>query len=54
MKKIYIVSICLALLMSILAFSGCGFQDEEAEGDSVVYEYNWGDYIDPDTLEQFE
>lgn len=54
MKKIYIVSICMALLMSILAFSGCGFQDEEAEGDSVVYVYNWGDYIDPDTLEQFE
>ena len=54
MIKKYILCLCLALAC-LLTFSGCGFHDEEeAEGDNVVYVYNWGDYIDPDTLEQFE
>ena len=54
MIKKYILCLCLALAC-LSTFSGCGFHDEEeAEGDNVVYVYNWGDYIDPDTLEQFE
>lgn len=32
-------------------FVGCG--SEEAE-DNVVYVYNWGDYVDPQTLDMFE
>ena len=30
------------------------FFDSEEDGDNVVYVYNWGDYVDPDTLKQFE
>lgn len=36
------------------ALSGCGFWESEEDGDNVVYVYNWGDYVDPDTLKQFE
>lgn len=49
----YIRMILLGLCC-ILALSGCGFFDSEEDGDNVVYVYNWGDYVDPDTLKQFE
>lgn len=49
----YIRMILLGLCC-ILALSGCGFFDSEEDEDNVVYVYNWGDYVDPDTLKQFE
>lgn len=42
--KIVLVSAIAATLM----FSGCG------KPENVVNVYNWGDYIDPDTIEMFE
>lgn len=49
----YIRMILLGLCC-VLALSGCSFFDSEEDGDNVVYVYNWGDYVDPDTLKQFE
>ena len=49
----YIRMILLGLCC-VLALSGCGFFDSEEDEDNVVYVYNWGDYVDPDTLKQFE
>ena len=49
----YIRMILLGLCC-VLALSGCSFFDSEEDEDNVVYVYNWGDYVDPDTLKQFE
>ena len=48
------IRLILLGLCCILALSGCGFWESEEDGDNVVYVYNWGDYVDPDTLKQFE
>lgn len=43
-----------ALLCSVTAtalFCGCGSKEAE---NGVVYVYNWGEYIDPQTIEMFE
>ena len=43
-----------ALLCGIVAtalFTGCGSKGGE---NGVVYVYNWGEYIDPETIEMFE
>lgn len=48
MKKLFITLICGVLALSV--FTGCGSKNNQ----DVVYVYNWGEYIDPDTLEIFE
>lgn len=48
-KKIFMVA---ALGLSMLA-TGCSTEEAD-EADEVVYVYNWGDYVDPATLEMFE
>ena len=48
------IRLLLMGLLCILALSGCGFLEGEEDGDNVVYVYNWGDYVDPDTITQFE
>ena len=48
------IRLILLGLCCILALSGCGFWESEEDGDNVVYVYNWGDYVDPGTLKQFE
>ncbi len=49
MKKIISVLLCSLLSVSMLSACGTG-----ADSDNVVYVYNWGEYIDPDTLDMFE
>ena len=41
------------LLITIIILSICGCGAGESN-DNVVIVYNWGEYIDPDMLEQFE
>ena len=48
------IRLLLMGLFCVLALSGCGFLEGEEDGDNVVYVYNWGDYVDPDTITQFE
>lgn len=47
MKKLFLIG----LMISTLLMSGCANEDE---ADEVVYVYNQGDYLDPQTLEMFE
>ena len=47
------VLLTLALTMAFAAcLTGCGKSSTGTNGEVVVY--NWGEYIDPDTLDQFE
>ena len=47
------VLLTLALTMAFAAcLTGCGKSSTGKNGEVVVY--NWGEYIDPDTLDQFE
>lgn len=48
MKKIVIIALAL---MSALTLVSCGSKGGE---NGEVYVYNWGEYIDPDTLTMFE
>ncbi len=50
MKKI--VALLLAVSMTALCFTAC--QDSSAGANGVVYVYNWGEYIDPATIDMFE
>ena len=50
MKKKLLAAICLSFTFSLL-LTGCGAAKSE-NGEVVVY--NWGEYIDPDTLTMFE
>lgn len=52
MKKI-IVSVLVAA-MSILSLAGCGSSNGSTSENGEVIIYNWGEYIDPDTLAMFE
>ncbi|MBQ8586031.1 MAG: hypothetical protein IJ452_07105 [Butyricicoccus sp.] len=36
----------------LLSLAGCG--SSSAEDDNVVYVYNWGEYIEEETLAMFE
>lgn len=53
MKKFLMKNTCLALLFcfSLLLLSGCGNNAGE-NGEVIVF--NWGEYIDPETLSMFE
>lgn len=48
MRKIFV-----ALILICTSLSGCTFAEDDAE-ENVVYVYNWGDYLDPETLKIFE
>ena len=50
MKKIFSLLLCGCLVTSSL--TGCSSKAETSNG--VVYVYNWGEYIDPQTLDMFE
>lgn len=50
MKKLLSILFMITLTASLLA--GCGKADASANNQVVVY--NWGEYIDPDTLAMFE
>ena len=49
MKKI--VSLLLSVAICAMVLSACGSSGGE---NGVVYVYNWGEYIDPETIEMFE
>lgn len=50
MKKGIALLLCTALAVGSL--TGCG--SEKGGENGVVYVYNWGEYIDPQTLDMFE
>ncbi len=50
MKKIIVV--CLCVLMSVSLLAGCGSSKKYPNG--KVYVYNWGEYIDEETITLFE
>lgn len=50
MKKM--IALGLSALMTISLLTGCGSADKYPNG--KVYVYNWGEYIDPDTIKMFE
>ena len=60
MKKIVLLILCLALISAlILSLASCGKSDDTdtdapAKGSTTLYVYNWGEYIDPDTITMFE
>ncbi len=49
MKKLFALFLCGVTCMSL--FTGCGASDGE---NGEVYVYNWGEYIDPETITMFE
>ena len=49
MKKLSVLTICLAAAFS---FMGCGGSSTGENGEVIVY--NWGEYLDPETIELFE
>lgn len=51
MKKFIACLLLTALTASVLA--GCG-QSSSAGSNGEVYVYNWGEYIDPETIDMFE
>lgn len=50
MKKIVLIS--LSIMMCTMLLSGCG--GNNSGENKVVYVYNWGEYIDPETITMFE
>ncbi len=40
------------IIVAILS-GGCSFAEDDAE-ENAVYVYNWGDYLDPETIKKFE
>ena len=49
-KKIF--ALCGMMSLSMALLSGCGSSSGSENGQVIVY--NWGEYIDPDTIEMFE
>lgn len=49
-KKILAATLCVVLTAA--ALTGCNSQSGGGNGE--LYVYNWGEYIDPDTLDMFE
>lgn len=50
MRKLLSLLLCLTLTASVL--TGCGGKKEASNGEVIVY--NWGEYIDPDVIAEFE
>ena len=51
MKKF--IALLLCGILTATALTGCGSSSAGGENGEVIV-YNWGEYIDPDTLDQFE
>ena len=51
MKKIAFTTLLLSA--ALLCLSGCGASSSGKQNGEVIV-YNWGEYIDPETIEQFE
>ena len=49
MKKIFLLSVCSAILLSLAA---CGNSSSGENGEVIVY--NWGEYLDPEAIALFE
>lgn len=49
-KKVF--ALCAMMSLSMVLLSGCGSSSDSENGQVIVY--NWGEYIDPDTIEMFE
>lgn len=49
MKKLFLLSICSAVLLSL---AGCGGSSAGENGEVIVY--NWGEYLDPEAIDLFE
>ena len=47
-----VVSLMLCLVLTASLFTGCGAKKEASNGEVIVY--NWGEYIDPEVITQFE
>ena len=50
MKKLIALGLCTCMAAALL--SGCDSANKYPNG--KVYVYNWGEYIDPETLDMFE
>ena len=50
MKKLIALLLCGTLCM--ISLTGCGSSKSSENGE--VYVYNWGEYIDPETITMFE
>lgn len=55
LKRVTALSLCGALTLGMTAMSGCGKDGTSGKGaNGKVYVYNWGEYIDPETIKMFE
>lgn len=52
MKKLLLLSLSLAMLLSAFTLAGCAGTGSSENGEVIVY--NWGEYIDPETITMFE
>ena len=52
LKKIF--SIMALVIVAVMALAGCGGSNDSAQGERELKVYNWGDYIDPTVLDDFE
>lgn len=51
MKKVTAFAVC-ASVMAALLLAGCGASSKGSDNEVIVY--NWGEYIDPETISMFE
>lgn len=51
-SKLIKMSVCSLLAAAVMLLTGCGSADKGVNGQVIVY--NWGEYVDPETLRQFE
>ena len=51
MKKLIALALCSCSIAALL--TGCGNTAKSGEN-GELYVYNWGEYIDPDTITMFE
>ncbi len=54
MKKKKILLAAAAAVCSLSVLTACGGSESKSDSNGKVYVYNWGDYIDPETLKMFE
>lgn len=52
MKKKFITALAMTAAFSFSLLAGCGQSDSGENGEVLVY--NWGEYIDPETITMFE
>lgn len=48
-----ILALCLSAAM-VLTLAGCGSEEKQSAKKNAVYVYNWGEYIDPEVITDFE